>query len=84
MTLPKDSTVNNADGTCGSRIMYKVQNDYRAWEVDEEGNPIKLIDNEEYWTAKGVSVDPKDIPPVKYFINDRKTIEENIVEIMKK
>ncbi len=57
--IPNGNTV-----TGGSKRRFKVQNDLRDWEIDEQDNPIKVM-GEKGWKAEGYSVDPKDIPAVK-------------------
>jgi hypothetical protein len=49
------------DGPRAPSKNYAVQNDLRDWEIDKDGKPVKLID-EEYWKALGYDVDVKDIP----------------------
>jgi hypothetical protein len=45
----------------GSQRRISIQNDLRDWEVDEDGQPIKVL-NEKEWAAKDLSIDPRDIP----------------------
>jgi len=47
-----------------SQRRYKVQNDGRDWEVDSEGNPVRLV-NREAAIEEGRSTDPKDIPATR-------------------
>lgn len=47
-----------------SRKRFKVQNDLRDWEVDENDTPIKVI-SERFWEMQGLSVDPLHIPETK-------------------
>lgn len=44
-----------------SQKRFQVQNDLRDWEIDDGGDPVKVI-NEKLWVSKGISVDPKHIP----------------------
>lgn len=58
-----------------SQKRFKIQNDLRDWEVDEQNNPVRVI-NENFW-SKGIaasvlsavvekySVNPADIPAQK-------------------
>jgi len=45
----------------GSQRRFKVQKDARDWEIDNDGKPVKII-NEKQWIIGGFSVDPIDIP----------------------
>lgn len=58
--IPENSTLID----CVSR-RFKCQNDLRDWEVDEYGDPVKLLD-EDYWIGIGKSVDKDDIPQTPF------------------
>lgn len=47
-----------------SQRRFEEQNDLRDWEIDDKGDPVKVV-SEDFWKAKGYSVDVKDIPPQK-------------------
>lgn len=48
----------------GTQRRFKVQNDLRDWEIDTNGIPVKVL-NEEYWMINRFSVNPADIPLTK-------------------
>lgn len=45
----------------GSQRRFKAQNDLRDWEVDQLGNPTKIL-NQEIWIQLGYSTKTADIP----------------------
>lgn len=51
----------------GTQRRFKVQNDLRDWEIDDDNLPTRVL-NEKHWVAAGYSVDPADIPeiPIKH------------------
>lgn len=56
IVIPPDAIVID----CTTR-RFEVQNDLRDWEIDENGDPIKVM-GEKAWIKQGYSVDPADIP----------------------
>lgn len=64
VTTPPNSTVIDC---VQKRIL--VQNDLRDWEIDENDNPIAVV-NAKYWESVGVSVNPSDIPAQKIIMNE--------------
>ncbi len=47
-----------------SQRRFVIQNDLRDWEINQQGEPVKVT-SEKYWINSGYSVDPADIPPQK-------------------
>lgn len=66
----------------GSQKTFQVQNDLRDWELDDKGDPVKVL-NEKYWIQKGITVDPEHIPDQKIQLDPQKgeTIEDKLKEI---
>lgn len=56
--LPRGSSV-----VGGTARRFFVQNDLRDWEIDQQGQPVRVL-NEKSWALQGYSVDPRDIPAV--------------------
>lgn len=69
----------------GSIERFMVQNDMRDWKVDEEGAPVKVV-NEEFYIAQCVSVDKKDIPSKKvaseeaFIASSKSDVIESVIE----
>lgn len=60
--VPGDNTIIDC-----TQERIEVMNDLRSWVTDPEGNAVKVLD-EEYWQAKGVSIDPRTIPDKKIIL----------------
>ncbi|MDD5199262.1 MAG: hypothetical protein PHC88_05610 [Terrimicrobiaceae bacterium] len=73
VVIPRGSTLIE----CSTRRI-KVQNDLRDWELDDNDQPIKLI-NEEYWKQQGYFTDPALIPAMPVAsIDDIKPVNPSI------
>ena len=74
VVIPPGNPINKASGCSRRRI--KVMNDLRDWELNAQGNPLKVV-NEKHWINQGLSVDPLDIPAQK--LNDISEIKKAVV-----
>lgn len=74
--IPEGNTVLGA-----SQKRFKIQNDLRDWQIDEQDRPIKVL-GKDYWEEKGISVDPVEIPDEKIVIGKGEDFEEVLKERM--
>lgn len=58
--VPPGNTVETDGHDACTMKRISVQNDLRDWEVDEQGEPLKVI-GEKYWQSQGVNVHCRDI-----------------------
>lgn len=65
-----------------SKKRFKVQNDLRDWEINDGGDPVKVI-NEKYWNMKGISINPRHIPEQPIVLEKISIVDgKEVVEII--